>query len=112
MAHNLRTEQRNPNTIHIDKMSTYQMLQAMNQENCRVPEAVEEVLQDLVPLVDSIAENLEKGGRLIYAGAGTSGRLAMADAAECPPTFGVPEGQVSQWVGTGASGSSAHGKQK
>lgn len=102
MARFLRTEQRNPNTIHIDQMSTYQVLQVMNQENRRVPEAVEEVLQDLAPLVDSIAKNLEKGGRLIYAGAGTSGRLAMADAAECPPTFGVPEGQVIALIAGGA----------
>lgn len=98
----LRTEQRNPHTTHIDQMSTYQVLQVMNRENRRVTEAVEEVLPDLAPLIDAISENIERGGRLIYAGAGTSGRLAMADAAECPPTFGVPEGQVIALIAGGA----------
>lgn len=86
----LSTETRNPRTTHIDRMSTAEILRAMNAENYRVPQAVEEALWQISPLVDHIAERMREGGRMLYVGAGTSGRLGMLDAAECPPTFGVP----------------------
>lgn len=100
----LHTEMRNPRTTHIDRMGTLEMLQIMNQENRQVPDAVDKVLKDLAPLVDHVAEKLPQGGRLIYVGAGTSGRIAVMDAAECPPTFGVPQGQVTALL-AGAPGS-------
>ncbi len=84
------TEQRNPRTTHIDQLSTLDMLTLINEEDHRVAEAVKEVLPDIAKAVDVIYEKLLNGGRLIYIGAGTSGRLGVLDAVECPPTFGVP----------------------
>ncbi len=83
------TESRNPNTKHIDKASTIEMLEMIQRENIRAAEAVGEVLDDIGRAVDAITEGLNKGGRLIYMGAGTSGRLGVLDAVECPPTYGV-----------------------
>lgn len=85
----LLTEMRNPNTTHIDRMTTRDMLKVMNDENRRVPEAVEQAIPQIVPLVEHIAQQLSQGGRMFFVGAGTSGRLGVLDAAECPPTFGV-----------------------
>lgn len=84
-----KTEMRNPLTTHIDKMSTSEMLQVIQNENRNAVEAVGEALEDIGKAVDAISASLEKGGRLIYMGAGTSGRLGVIDAAECPPTYGV-----------------------
>lgn len=84
-----QTEQRNPCTTHMDRLPVRELLQVMNRENYRVAEAVDEAISQIVPLVEELAKRLPQGGRLIYVGAGTSGRLAMLDAAECPPTFGV-----------------------
>lgn len=103
----LHTEMRNPRTTHIDRMGTLEMLQVMNRENRRVTDAVDEVLDSLAPLVEHVADKLPRGGRLIYVGAGTSGRLAITDAAECPPTFGAPLGQVVALM-AGAPGSMIH----
>ena len=89
----LSTEMRNPNTTHIDRMSTKEILKAMNDENYRVPRAVEQALEQVAPLVDHIAEKMAAGGRIFYVGAGTSGRLGVLDAAECPPTFGIEPGK-------------------
>lgn len=100
----IRTEQRNSNTMHIDRMGTLEMLRTMNEENRQVPEAVENALNAIVPVVDHISEMLILGGRLIYVGAGTSGRIGLLDAAECPPTFGVSPGTV---VGLIAGGEQA-----
>lgn len=86
----LNTEKRNPKTTHIDKMSTMEMLQVINEENYHAVRAVEEELDSIAEAVDAVADALAKGGRLFYIGAGTSGRLGVIDAAECPPTFGVP----------------------
>ncbi len=83
------TEMRNKNTMHIDKASTIEMLEMMQAENLVATNAVGAVLPDVARAVDSITEGMEKGGRLIYIGAGTSGRLGVLDASECPPTFGV-----------------------
>ena len=90
----LVSEARNPDTIEIDLMSSREILVAMNREDRRVPEAVEQVIPEIALAVDRIVEAFKAGGRLVYMGAGTSGRLGVLDASECPPTFGVPETMV------------------
>lgn len=90
----LVSEARNPETMQIDLMSTSQILAAMNAEDAKVAKAVEAVLPQIAQAVDKIVEAFKAGGRLIYTGAGTSGRLGVLDASECPPTFGVPETMV------------------
>ncbi|HKS45345.1 MAG TPA: N-acetylmuramic acid 6-phosphate etherase [Amycolatopsis sp.] len=87
---NSPTEQRNPRTTEIDRMSTIGVLRLINAEDRRVPEAVAEVLPELALAVDLAVEALRGGGRVHYVGAGTSGRLAVLDAAELVPTFNVP----------------------
>lgn len=83
------TEQSNPNTTEIDQLPTLEALRIINAEDKRVAEAVEKVLPAVARAVDGIVEKLNNGGRLFYVGTGTSGRLGVLDAAECPPTFGV-----------------------
>ena len=100
----LLTEERNPNSMHIDKMSTMEMLECINRENRRVEEAVEEALPQIAQAVDRIFAGMNRGGRLIYTGCGTSGRLGVLDALECPPTYGVDPGLV---VGVISGGESA-----
>lgn len=90
----LVSEARNPDTVEIDLMSSREILAAMNREDRKAPEAVEKVLPEIAQAVDRIVEAFRKGGRLIYMGAGTSGRLGVLDASECPPTFGVPPEMV------------------
>ena len=90
----LVSEARNPDTVEIDLMSTREVLAAMNREDNKVPQAVEKVLPKITEAVDKIVEAFRHGGRLIYIGAGTSGRLGVLDASECPPTFGVPPEMV------------------
>lgn len=85
----LSTEQRNPRTMNLDKMSIQEMLQLMNEEDAKVAAAIKPALPQIEKAVEIITESLKKGGRLIYMGAGTSGRLGVLDAAECVPTFGV-----------------------
>lgn len=85
----LVSEARNPATMQIDLMSTSQILAAMNAEDAKVPAAVQRELPQIAAAVDKIVEAFKAGGRLIYMGAGTSGRLGVLDASECPPTFGV-----------------------
>lgn len=85
----LTTEKRNPNTMHLDQMSVGQVLELMNKEDQQVPEAIAEALGQIEAAVEMIIQSLKAGGRLIYFGAGTSGRLGVLDAAECVPTFGV-----------------------
>ncbi|RYG10946.1 MAG: N-acetylmuramic acid 6-phosphate etherase, partial [Burkholderiales bacterium] len=85
----LVSEARNPATVEIDLMSTQQILAVINSEDRQVPEAVERVLPQVAAAVDRIVEAFRSGGRLVYFGAGTSGRLGVLDASECPPTFGV-----------------------
>lgn len=85
----LTTEKRNPNTMHLDQMSVGQVLELMNKEDRQVPEAIAEALGQIEAAVETIIQSLKAGGRLIYFGAGTSGRLGVLDAAECVPTFGV-----------------------
>lgn len=86
----LVSEARNPDTMQIDLMSSEQVLSAMNTEDARVAGAVKAVLPQIAQAVDRVVEAFRNGGRLIYMGAGTSGRLGVLDASECPPTFGVP----------------------
>lgn len=97
----LSTEGRNPYTTHIDHMPTLEMLRVMNAENMTVPLAVERALEQIVPLVDHLALSMRQGGRLFYVGAGTSGRLGVLDAAECPPTFGVSPDTVVALIAGG-----------
>ena len=90
----LKTEMRNPKTTHIDEMDTLSMLRIINEENMNSVKAVEAELENVAKAVDMVALAFSKGGRLFYIGAGTSGRIAIMDAAECPPTYGVDFGKV------------------
>ena len=85
----LTTESRNPRTMNLDEMSPLKLVSVMNQEDLHVVSAVKAVLPQVATAVQWAKETLEAGGRLIYFGAGTSGRLGVLDAVECPPTFGV-----------------------
>jgi N-acetylmuramic acid 6-phosphate etherase len=86
----LATEVRNPATEHIDQLSTLDMLRLINDEDAKVAAAVAAVLPEIAQAIDAIAKRFEDNGRLFYIGAGTSGRLGVLDASECPPTFSVP----------------------
>lgn len=88
------TESRNTASMDIDQLSTIEMLKVINDEDKKVPVAVEKTLPQIAQLVDKVAEAFLNGGRLIYSGAGTSGRLGILDASECPPTYGTPHEQV------------------
>lgn len=88
------TEQRNEKTIDIDLVSTFSILKKINDEDQKVAGAVKEAIKQIAPLVDRIVEAFHKGGRLIYIGAGTSGRIGILDAVECRPTFGVDDQMV------------------
>lgn len=88
------TEQPNPESANLDKMSALEILQLMNRQDHKVLEAVDRAVPALAALVEATADRLAQGGRLFYVGAGTSGRLGMLDAAECPPTFGTPPEMV------------------
>lgn len=88
------TEQQNPRTRALDAMSVTELLTAMNDEDRRVPAAVADAIPEIARAVELAVAALGGGGRLIYVGAGTSGRLGVLDAAECPPTFGTDPGQV------------------
>ena len=90
----LVSESRNPRTLEIDLMSSAGIVAAMNAEDAQVHQAVKLVLPQVAEAVDAIVAAFKAGGRLIYIGAGTSGRLGVLDASECPPTFGVPQGMV------------------
>ncbi|WP_067841465.1 N-acetylmuramic acid 6-phosphate etherase [Amphibacillus sediminis] len=104
---NISTEQQNPNTMNLDQMSYLEALTVMNQEDMKVAVAIKEVLPQIEKAVAAIVTAFENEGRLIYLGAGTSGRLGVLDAAECPPTFGTPEEMV---VGLIAGGERAFTK--
>ncbi|RLL46978.1 N-acetylmuramic acid 6-phosphate etherase [Oceanobacillus piezotolerans] len=90
----LTTEQRNTNTMNLDKMTTIDILKTINKEDKQVAEAVENVLPAINKAVEEIFKALSNGARLFYVGAGTSGRLAVLDASECPPTFLTPPEMV------------------
>ncbi len=97
----LTTEKRNPATTRIDAMDTLSMLRVINSEDSKVAEAVGRVLPEIASAVDGIADRLSKGGRLFYVGAGTSGRLGVLDAAECPPTYGTSPEMVQGLIAGG-----------
>ena len=86
----LKTEMRNPSTTHIDRMSTAEMVRIIQDENVNAAMSIEKTLSSIERAIDAIAERMAKGGRLFYIGCGTSGRLGVLDASECPPTYGVP----------------------
>lgn len=86
----LKTEMRNPRTKNIGEMPTYDIIKIINDENGSVIAAVDRALNDIEKACDAAADVIKNGGRVFYIGSGTSGRLAVCDAAECPPTFGVP----------------------
>ncbi|WP_288064991.1 N-acetylmuramic acid 6-phosphate etherase, partial [Rodentibacter caecimuris] len=85
----LITEQRNPHSMNIDQLSALEIVTLMNQEDRQIPLAIERALPQIAQAVEAIVNAFQQGGRLIYIGAGTSGRLGVLDASECPPTFGV-----------------------
>ncbi|MEE3671614.1 N-acetylmuramic acid 6-phosphate etherase [Actinobacillus pleuropneumoniae] len=84
------TEQRNPNSMNIDQLSALELVKVINQEDKQVPLAVEKCLARIAQAVEKIVQAFQNGGCLVYIGAGTSGRLGVLDASECPPTYGVP----------------------
>lgn len=90
----MSTEGRNPKTTYIDRLDTAGILGLINDEDATVAGAVRKELPTIARVVDVIVAALQNGGRLIYSGAGTSGRMAVIDAAECYPTFGIPDGMV------------------
>lgn len=97
----LTTEQRNPRSMEIDAKSTSEILKIINEEDKLVPYAVEKELPYIEQAVEIIVKALKQGGRLLYFGAGTSGRLGVVDASECPPTFGTPYGMVEGFIAGG-----------
>lgn len=90
----LNTEMRNPNSTHIDKMTSLEMAKVIQAENLNAALAVEKVLPEIAEVIDRVSERINKGGRLFYVGCGTSGRLGILDASECPPTYGVSPDMV------------------
>ena len=97
----LLTEARNPASEHLDELSTLDMLTVMNDEDRKVAEAVRAELPRIAAAVDAITARLREGGRVFYLGAGTSGRLGVLDASECPPTFSVPADLVQGLIAGG-----------
>ena len=97
----LITEQRNPNSINVDSLSALEIVQLMNEEDKQVPLAIEKCLPQIAQAVERIVAAFQQGGRLVYIGAGTSGRLGVLDASECPPTFGVSPEMVKGIIAGG-----------
>lgn len=104
MLENLATEKRNSKTLRLDQLTTAEILAIMNEEDKTVPQAIKQVLPTIEKIVNGVISTFQAGGRLIYLGAGTSGRLGVLDAVECVPTFGVEPSQV---VGLIAGGEKA-----
>lgn len=99
----LKTEQINANSLHIDEMDTLDMVKLINNEDKTVAFAVEKASAEIAAAIDVTAQRLKDGGRLFYVGAGTSGRLGVVDASECPPTYGTPY-ELVQGVMAGGEG--------
>lgn len=97
----LITEQRNPNSMNVDSLSALEIVQLMNEEDKQVSLAIEKCLPQIAQAVERIVAAFQQGGRLVYIGAGTSGRLGVLDASECPPTFGVPPEMVKGIIAGG-----------
>lgn len=101
MLENLLTEQRNPYTMYIDTVSTLEMCMLLNEEDKRVAVAIRQILPQIANAIDEITLRLQKGGRLFYIGAGTSGRLGILDAVECPPTYSTDPEMVQGIIAGG-----------
>src|SRR6266496_3627535 len=97
----LDTEKMNPATTEIDRMSTLEIVEVINAEDVKVAQAVKQVLPQIARAIEEIATRLRGGGRLVYVGAGTSGRLGALDASECPPTFNIPPEMVINCIAGG-----------
>ncbi len=97
----LITEQRNLNSMHVDSLSALEIVRLMNEEDKQVPLAIEKCLPQIAQAVERIVAAFQQGGRLVYIGAGTSGRLGVLDASECPPTFGVSPEMVKGIIAGG-----------
>lgn len=97
----LITEERNDRTMALDTLSTHELVSAVQNEDVEVAKSVERVSEDIAKAVDLAAISLANGGRLVYFGAGTSGRLGVLDATECSPTFGVESHMVQAWIAGG-----------
>ncbi len=97
----IATEQRNKKSVHIDRVSTLEMVRIINNEDKKVAEAITPLLPKIAQAVDIIADRLRQGGRLFYVGSGTSGRLGILDAAECPPTFSTEPEMVQGIIAGG-----------
>lgn len=97
----LITEQRNPNTMNIDRCSAQEIVKLINDEDKKVPFTIETCLPQIAQAVEKIVTAFQQGGRLVYIGAGTSGRLGVLDASECPPTFGVSPEMVKGIIAGG-----------
>ncbi len=106
----LPTEQRNPRSLAIDTMTAGELVELINSEDRTVADAVARVKDDVVSAVELVVERFRRGGRLIYVGAGTSGRLGVLDAAECPPTFGT-DPEMVQGIIAGGSGALVRAKE-
>ncbi|GAB6440494.1 N-acetylmuramic acid 6-phosphate etherase [Bacillus luti] len=101
MLENLSTEHRNEKTMNLDEMSIKEVLQSMNEEDRTVALAVEKEIEQIEKVVQTVIKSFEEEGRLIYIGAGTSGRLGILDAVECPPTFGTDDKMVQGFIAGG-----------
>ncbi|EJS65275.1 N-acetylmuramic acid 6-phosphate etherase [Bacillus cereus] len=101
MLENLSTEHRNEKTMNLDEMSIKEVLQSMNEEDRTVALAVEKEIEKIEKVVQTVIKSFEEEGRLIYIGAGTSGRLGILDAVECPPTFGTDDKMVQGFIAGG-----------
>jgi len=101
MLEDLSTESQNPASAQIDRLSTIDMLRVINAADREVAGSVAQVIPDIARAVDAIVDRLQRGGRLFYTGAGTSGRLGVLDASECPPTFNVPPDLVQGLIAGG-----------
>ena len=97
----LKTEMRNPSTMHFDTMTTAEQVAVMCRENHNAVLAVEKAAPEIARAIDAVAQAFREGHRLFFIGAGTSGRLGVLDAAECPPTFGVPQDMVQGIIAGG-----------
>jgi N-acetylmuramic acid 6-phosphate etherase len=108
-SHFKKTTEESSKYSHLEQMSIHDLLLNINREDKTVADSVEQVIPEIEKLVEAIVAKMNGGGRLFYLGSGTSGRLAIVDASECPPTFGVPQGLV---IGLIAGGDSAFRKAK
>lgn len=97
----LTTEQRNPRSMNVDKLPAIEILKIINEEDKLVPLAVEKEIPYIAEAVEIVVNAIKNGGRLLYFGAGTSGRLGVVDASECPPTFGTPYGLIDGFIAGG-----------